>query len=179
MSLAAPIEYTDAAQMLRDYAERRKRMFARVPKIIAAPPRPPKPAVIEAAREEQGPPKPTARHILAMACRRHGLKISAVVGDRRHKPLVECRQEAAWLIAKYTDLSYPRIGALLGKDHTTILYAVRRHNDRKGENVRGAGGVPDVARERNRKAAAKYKRRSVQQKLRVAELLSNREDFRL
>ncbi len=188
MSLAAPIEYTDAAQMLADYAARRKALYAQrqaAPSIAVAPtkPAPPEPFVIEdwpQPIELPHGPKRQAKRILAETAEKHGLKIECVIGPRRYPELVRCRREAAWLIARDTPLSLPQIGAILGKDHTTVLMAIRRHNEATGENVRGTGGVPLKTYERNLESARRSRRKSTKrQRMRSSELKRNREDFRL
>lgn len=98
-------------------------------------------------------PKATARRIIAETAAKYGEKVSDVVGSRKFGSLVRCRRETAWRIAKETRLSYPQIGALLGKDHSTIIWAIRRQNEATGENVRDLGNCPIVRIERNREAA--------------------------
>lgn len=187
MSLVPTKEYTDPRVMAADYAERRRRLYARpvVVRVVEAPPPPEpeppaEPEPVEVA-EEVPTPRRLARHILAETCQRHGLRIECVLGDRRHLPLVLCRREAAWLIAKETNLSWPQIGAVLNKDHTTILMATRRQNEITGENVRGVGGIPEKTLRRNRAAAAERKLLplSVRQRLRKNKMARSREDFRL
>lgn len=124
-------------------------------------------------------PKATAKRILRETCERHGVKVESVCGPRRYKPLVMCRREAAWLIAKETTLSYPQIAMLLNKDHTSILMAIRRQNEATGENVRGSGGIPEKTRERNIASARRCRRASLGQRMRMSELKRNREDYRL
>lgn len=210
MSLAA-IEYTDAAQMLADYAERRKAFYPVTPQAKAEPRAPlilDKPPVsgsrwtteeVEtlrslvadglskkaiARRMGRSPggvgdyagkiglrfTRSTAERVYSMAkeakncrlvfervpdnVRRHeqgryilgqvaadcGLLASDLVGDSRTAPIVAARQQAMWLCARDTHLSLPAIGKLFKRDHTTVLHAVRRENDRRGENVRRMGG---------------------------------------
>lgn len=97
-------------------------------------------------------PRARAKQILWETCERHGVSVEAVCGPRRIHKIMLCRREAVWLIAKHTTLSLTQIGALLSKDHTTILMTVRRQNEISGENVRNTGGVPEKTRERNREA---------------------------
>lgn len=211
MSLAAPIEYTDAAQMLADYAERRKAFYPVTPQVKAEPRAPlvlDKPPVsgsrwtadeVEAlrtlvadglskkaiARRMGRSPggvgdyagklglrftRSTAQRVRSMAreakncrlvfervpesVRRHEqgryilgqvaadceLLASDLTGDSRTAPIVAARQQAMWLCARDTPLSLPAIGRIFNRDHTTVLHAIRRENDRRGENVRGMGG---------------------------------------
>jgi hypothetical protein len=86
-------------------------------------------------------PQPVrARDIAKQCAADHGITFNDLRSTARTGPVVKARQQAMWLIARDTHLSYPQIGTLFGgRDHTTVLYAVRRENERLGENVRGAG----------------------------------------
>lgn len=98
-------------------------------------------------------PNARAREILAETAAKHGEKVKDVIGVRKFGSLVLCRREAAWRIAKETNLSFPQIGSLLNKDHSTIIWAIRRQNEATGEDVRELGFCPIKRIERSRKAA--------------------------
>jgi hypothetical protein len=87
--------------------------------------------------EEIGPTIPTpirAKRILAAVCERHGFTIDEVKGDRRFTKLVLARQEAFWRLKTETRWSLPQIGRFMGgKDHTTVLFGYRRHEERMRE----------------------------------------------
>jgi chromosomal replication initiator protein len=62
------------------------------------------------------------------------VKLSDVKGPRRTKQLVTPRQIAMFLIRKHTTLSLPEIGKRFGgRDHTTVIHAVRKV-DRESAN---------------------------------------------
>lgn len=100
-------------------------------------------------------PRATARRILAETAARHGVAPIDMIGDRRYRPLVASRREAAWLIARDTDLSLLQISNLLRKDHTSVINAIRCMNEQRSANVRGLGSVPLAKRERDLRAARK------------------------
>lgn len=102
-------------------------------------------------------PRGRAREIIRDAAKRHGVTAESLVGPRRPLAVIAARREAAWQIAKETDLSFPAIGVILGKDHSSIIWAVRRQNEITGENVRGLGGVPKKALERKRASASRVR----------------------
>ncbi|MBU8897217.1 chromosomal replication initiator protein DnaA [Corallococcus sp. H22C18031201] len=52
--------------------------------------------------------------------------IEALKEDRRHKQLAHARQVAMYLSRKLTKSSFPEIGARFGKDHSTVISAVRK-----------------------------------------------------
>lgn len=81
------------------------------------------------------------RGIMQICAGRYGISVMDILSDSRAEMILKARQQAMWLAAKETGLSYPAIGKLFGRDHTTVLHAVRRENTRTGENVRSAGVV--------------------------------------
>lgn len=116
-------------------------------------------------------PKAMARRILADVAASHRVTVEDIQGPRRLGPLVMCRREACWRIAKDTDLSLPAIAMILHKDHTSVLSAVRRQNEITGTDVRGWGGTPEKTRARNREAARLSRRRLTRkERLRRADL---------
>lgn len=71
------------------------------------------------------------RDIIGSVAWLHGLTTAELRSERRSKPVVIARQEAMWLAKRYTSYSLPRIGAAMGgRDHTTVLHGVRRHQAR-------------------------------------------------
>lgn len=67
----------------------------------------------------------TAESILLAVCKRHGLRRNQVVSPSRYPDIVRARHEAMYLIATHTNLSSTEIGAMLHRDHATVLYAMR------------------------------------------------------
>lgn len=81
--------------------------------------------------------------ILSRVAQAYNMTPADIASKYRHANLVEARQHAVYLIAKHTTLSLPQMGRILGgRDHTTILFALRVMNQRMGDDVRGSGGVP-------------------------------------
>lgn len=155
MSLAAPIEYTDAAQMLADYAARRRRFFhtpnvvklEAVRREVAAPvqtvaPEPSNDAVVEipnflslrarrrdwidlTSKEALKPADSTI--VLRLVVERFGISKRDIISERRTAEVVKPRMIACWLMRNFTTMSLPTIGKKLGRrDHTTVLNAVRK-----------------------------------------------------
>ena len=81
------------------------------------------------------------RHIIAQVSADLGVTVPDMISDGRLEPVMLARRQAMWLIARDTQMSLPAIGKLFNRDHTTVLHAIRRENDRRGENVRNVGGV--------------------------------------
>ncbi len=73
------------------------------------------------------PSKIRAQVIVLQAARRHRIDPSLIFSPRRGKSIVAARFEAVAEVAKACPLwSLPRIGAFFNRDHTTILYAIRK-----------------------------------------------------
>ncbi len=55
-----------------------------------------------------------------------------VIGRSRRRDLTGLRNRIAWEL-RQRDLSYPQIGAILNRDHTSILHSVRRVDAAEGD----------------------------------------------
>lgn len=165
MTLAA-IEYTDASQMLADYAARRKRLYQSAPEPACAIQ--PQPGIVKPkvlvfpinrvvtvdeimARYRYAHPNcklfasngigkardgyTDGATILRVVIKHMGVSLVDIASERRQAPIVRARQIACWLMRTHTLLSFPQIGAKLGgRDHTTILHAVRKIDDLRERN---------------------------------------------
>ncbi|MDO9364634.1 MAG: helix-turn-helix domain-containing protein [Sphingopyxis sp.] len=154
MSLSVPIEYTDARQMHADYAARRKRFFPSLALVnretVGLPVRvePPKLEPKSSSHDVVDIPnflalRPKATEWLGMTSRatfrpsesttilrlvyeHTGISQREIKSDRRTRDVVRPRMIACWLMRRCTTLSLPVIGRKLGgRDHTTVLHAVR------------------------------------------------------
>ena len=154
MSVPEPIDYTDARQMLADYADRRRRFFDQqnlvtIPEPVEVPPAPPpvapKPvaAVVTevpnflalrpqrrdwagmASRKALRPADSTI--VLRLVVERFGVTRRDLMSQRRTAEVVRPRMIACWLMRKASRMSMPSIGRKLGgRDHTTVLSACRK-----------------------------------------------------
>lgn len=88
-------------------------------------------------------------------CEEQGFPLDFLRRDVRGRSAVLVRHHVMWCLAKDTDLSFPEIGAIFRKDHTSVIHAVRAENERQGANVRGMK-FPAGYRERNRQSALLY-----------------------
>lgn len=83
-------------------------------------------------------PKAHWKTILEEVSEKHGVSIIDIRSARRDYKTARARHEAAWRMRHETDLSSPQIAVRLGgRDHTTILHSIKRHQERidKGEEV--------------------------------------------
>ena len=72
-------------------------------------------------------PKITATIIMSVTAEYFSVTVDDLKGHSRSRVLVTARQIAMYLCRELTDLSLPRIGQIFGgKDHTTVMHAVRK-----------------------------------------------------
>ena len=69
---------------------------------------------------------PTPGLIISQVCKFYSIDESVLRGTLKNKGTTEARQVAIYLIRKLTNLSLPDIGKEFGRDHSTILYAIRK-----------------------------------------------------
>lgn len=70
--------------------------------------------------------------IIAEVCNKHNVTRGELLGPQRQARIVRAREEVAYRMKRETRLSLLQIGRKLGgKDHTTVLVAIRRYEARK------------------------------------------------
>ncbi len=87
---------------------------------------------------------PTANLIISEVCRFYSMEESVLRGSNKNKAIAEARQIAMYLIRKMTMLSLPDIAKEFGKNHTTVLYAIRRVEE---DLANAANGLQDNIRD--------------------------------
>jgi chromosomal replication initiation ATPase DnaA len=86
-------------------------------------------------------PRERRRMIIAQVCDHHGVAVEEVMGRSRFKRICTARKEA-YAMLREERLSYPTIGRMFGRDHTTVVDGVQRYRrdqneDDKQESDRG------------------------------------------
>lgn len=81
------------------------------------------------------------KSIIAEVCEKHGIDWIEMASHRRSVPVVIARHEAMYRMRKETTMSLPAIGRKLGgKDHATVLFGIRRHEQRMAQQNQEAMG---------------------------------------
>ena len=80
-----------------------------------------------------------AGKILADVAEQHGFTVAEIRSPCRNLHLVAARKLAMYLCARDTLLSYPQLGRVFHRDHSTVIHAVRSENKRLGTSVRATG----------------------------------------
>ena len=87
---------------------------------------------------------PTPNLIISEVSRFYALEESVLRSTQKNKGTAEARQIAMYLIRKMTNLSLPDIAKEFGKNHTTVLYAIRRVEE---ELTNTSSGLQDNVRD--------------------------------
>ena len=83
-------------------------------------------AVISDMFKTEGNALPTPGLIIGQVCKFYNLDESVLRGTQKNKGTAEARQIAMYLTRKLTNLSLPDIGKEFDRDHSTVLYAIRK-----------------------------------------------------
>ncbi|MDF1872954.1 chromosomal replication initiator protein DnaA [Vannielia sp.] len=76
--------------------------------------------------------KLTVEEIQRQVCDHYNVRMSDMIGPKRHRSIARPRQTAMYLAKQLTSRSLPDIGRRFGnRDHTTVLYAVRKIDELK------------------------------------------------
>ena len=76
--------------------------------------------------KNEGNALPTPSLIISQVCKFYSIDETVLRGTLKNKGTAEARQVAVYLIRKLTNLSTPDIGKELNKDHSTIIYSIRK-----------------------------------------------------
>ena len=76
--------------------------------------------------KSEGNSLPTPSLIISQVCKFYSVDEEKIRGTLKNKGTTEARQVAMYLIRKLTNLSLPDIGKEFARDHSTVLYAIRK-----------------------------------------------------
>jgi chromosomal replication initiation ATPase DnaA len=131
-------QFSSAQEMQEHYKAVHARLFT--------PKRVPKPVLVEAPTQEEAPKpemtfdaalldslppglqaKANARRIVAEVAARHGITVEEIFGEGRTRLLANARWDAIALVKRANpSWSLHALGAFFGRDHTSILHALRK-----------------------------------------------------
>lgn len=69
---------------------------------------------------------PRCDSIIETVARYYGRTVDGLLARGRHQPLSEQRQVAMYLCRQLTDLTLPQIGEAFGRNHSTVIHAIRQ-----------------------------------------------------
>lgn len=73
-------------------------------------------------------------HVVGEVARKYRLTPEAILGRRRCRTVSWPRQEVMWRLREL-GYSFPEIGRVMGRDHTTAMHAFRRHIERNDQQA--------------------------------------------
>jgi len=73
-----------------------------------------------------GPPTPEPEDILREVSNVFAVPVSAILSRQRSRRIAHPRHVAMFLVRKHTDASFPDIGAIFHRDHTTVQHGCRK-----------------------------------------------------
>ncbi len=93
----------------------------------------------------EGNAVPTPSLIISQVCKFYSVDEMILRGTTKSKGIAEARQVAMYLIRKLTNLSLPDIGAEFAKDHSTVLYNIRKvENALKNNDTNLQNNIRDI-----------------------------------
>ena len=95
--------------------------------------------------KKEGSAVPTPSLIISQVCKFYSVDETVLRGTLKNKGTTEARQMAIYLIRKLTNLSLPDIGKEFARDHSTILYAIRKvETSLKAGNTNLQNNIRDI-----------------------------------
>ena len=95
--------------------------------------------------KSEGNALPTPSLIISQVCKFYSIDETVLRGTQKSKGIAEARQISMYLIRKLTNLSLPDIGKEFGKDHSTVLYNIRKVEVAlKGGNTTLQNNIRDI-----------------------------------
>ena len=85
-------------------------------------------------------------YIFHVVCEQYGVPREILLGKSRLRVYSRPRQMAMYLLRHLTRKSYPDIGRVMGKDHTTVLHGVRAVDRRASKDNAAAAVIVDLER---------------------------------
>lgn len=76
----------------------------------------------------------------------YALKVKDLEADYRADEVSKPRHIAYWLAREYTKMSYPALGRVFCRDHTTVLYGVRQVDRRRQSEPRTYAAIQELRR---------------------------------
>ena len=74
---------------------------------------------------------PSVGRIINQVCKYYSIEQTTLKSTDKHRGVTEARQVAIYLIRKFTILSLPEIGKEFNRDHSAIVYAIRKIETKK------------------------------------------------
>ncbi len=101
-------------------------------------------AVFPITLETKKPPKHPVRLIIAVVAAIFDLPLQSMYSKRRDTRAYKAKFAAYYLAYTYTEYSFPQIGRVFNKDHTTIMHGVKRCKELIEDNSKFAALIEEA-----------------------------------
>ena len=101
-------------------------------------------AVFPITLETKRPPRHPVRLIIAVVAAIFNLPLRTMYSKRRDPRAAKIRFAAYYLAHLHTEYSYPQIGRVFNKDHTTIMHGVKRCKELIEDNSKYAALIEEA-----------------------------------
>ena len=108
------------------------------------------PELAEEALKEFGPKDKTAitpEFIIEQCSKALGVSVQELYGDNRKKEISSARKVTMFIIREILGTSFPKIGALFGKDHSTAMYAIKSVETQIADDPRLKMNISDIIKD--------------------------------
>lgn len=85
--------------------------------------------------------------ILSAVTKKYGVSLEELKGKKRSREIALARHIAIYIVRQMTEKSYPEIGKIFNRDHTTVLSSIEVIDKRMKEDVMVESEVNDLMRE--------------------------------
>lgn len=93
------------------------------------------------------PTNVTVDKIFSAIYKRYGVKKEDIISKKRNKEIAFPRHIAIYLIRRITDMSYPNIGKLVGRDHTTVMASIDQISNKYINDSDFKAEIDDIRKE--------------------------------
>ena len=80
-------------------------------------------------------PEVTAKRVISLVSKRYGVAEDDIYGKKRQQQICHARNVSIYIIKEELDLSYPVIGKMFGRDHSTIISSYNSIKDSLDKNL--------------------------------------------
>ena len=89
----------------------------------------------------------TQDKIISIVSAKYGVSAADILGQKRNKDIMLARHVCIYIIRSQTDMSYPSIGRLFNRDHSTIMSSINTIEKRIQEDSEMESDIQDIIKE--------------------------------
>ena len=105
-----------------------------------------KSTIPEFIREEK-PATETADSIIEETARKYNVTVGDILGKSRRKDIKTARNVAMYIIKRILDMSFPAIGKMMDRDHSTVYSNIQAVEQEMETNDKLANEISEIIKE--------------------------------